>query len=508
MKIRLFDYQKKGVQDITEQLLNGIRKIAYVLPTGGGKTVVFSFLAKTIAKSKKNVTIIVHRKKLVLQSSLSLAKIGVKHKVIAAKTVVRQAEEAHIRELGKSFLDDKSTISVASVQTLARREGLLTDCHMMIIDECHHANIGYWRKCIEEAEKATIVGVTATLIRLDGKSLGDVFDVHIEGPNMSELIDRGRLCKPRVFASKEQIDLSQCRTRLGDYNSDDVALAMDKPYLIGNCVEHYKYLCDKVPAIAYCVNIAHAEHVAAEFQKSGYNSFCLTSKQSEIEQFQILDKLAKGEIHVVTSVDIISEGTDVPLVGCGISLRPTQSLSLWDQQFGRPLRTYPDSEIMRQEHMRKLVDERGQHYAFILDHAGNSHRHGLPVYGRTWSLKHDTSRRKSNDLKIVKVVTCPKCFNIHEPMQFCPECNHEYEVVQKKFIHAKSGELVELDITPDWAGGKNLEEEKLTVLLKKASTLEQIEAIATARGYKYSWVHRQIRFRHDAAQKYGRKARV
>lgn len=509
MKIRLRDYQQRGVKGITEKLLSGVRKLAYVLATGGGKTIIFSFIAKAISRLDKNVTIIVHRKKLVLQSSLALASIGLPHKLVAAKGVIKQTTDCHIETFGKSYINEKAPVTIASVQTLAKRLELLFNCNMIIIDECHHANIGYWKTCIDAASKATVLGVTATLIRLDGKPLGDVFDDFIQGPSMQELIDKGYLCRPRVFASKEQIDLSSVRRSMGDFNTGDLAIAMDKPYLVGNAIEHYKYLCDKVPAIAYCCTIAHAEHVAKEFRASGYNAICLTSKESEAEQFHILQQLAKGEIDVVTSVDIISEGTDVPLVGCGISLRPTASEALWDQQFGRPLRTYPeDSPIMQREHMRKLIDANGQHTAFILDHAGNSHRHGLPVYGRTYTLHHDTSKRKRKDSNPVKIATCPDCNNIHEPMQFCPECGHKYEVVAKKFINAKSGELVEIDITPEWAGKENLETGDYKTLIKKASTLEQIEAIATARGYQYSWVLRQVRMRYDMAAKYKHKARV
>ncbi|MES3016187.1 MAG: DEAD/DEAH box helicase [Bacteroidota bacterium] len=506
MKIRLWDYQQRGVKDITIQLLKGMRSIAYVLSTGGGKTMVFSFLARTIARTGKNVTIVVHRRRLVLQSSLALAQIGVRHKLVASKKVMKQVALCHVEQLGKSFVDEKSSISIASVQMLAKRLHLLEDCHMLIIDECHHANIGYWKACITAATKAVVVGVTATLIRMDGRGLGDVFDVHVEGPPMSELIERGRLCRPRVFASKEQIDLSEVRSRKGDYNTDDLAREMDKPYLIGNSVEHYKYLCDKVPAIVYCCNIAHAEHVTREFRQSGYNAVSLTSEESEDEQFRILNQLATGDIDLVMSVDIISEGTDVPLVGCGISLRPTKSLSLWDQQFGRPMRIYPDQPIMQLPHMQGLIVN-GQHTSFFLDHAGNSHRHGLPVHGRVWSLKHDAIKRKKES-DAVKIVTCPGCDNIHQPMANCPECNHLYQVEEKKLVHVKSGVLVELDLNPNWAEGKNLQEEKLSILLSKAHRLEQLEDIATARGYEYGWVLRHVRMRSEAAQKHKRRPRL
>lgn len=508
MKIRLFDYQRKGVNDIANLLVKGVRRLAYVLPTGGGKTVVFSYLAMKVAKTSKNVAIVVHRKKLVLQSSLALASIGVPHRIIASGKIAAMAKEKQIELYGKSYINTKSTILVASVQTLVKRIEELAEIHLLIIDECHHANVGYWRRCIEHAVKAVILGVTATLIRMDGKGLGDVFDEHIEGPTMGDLIQRGRLCYPRVFASREQIDLSSVRTSGRDYNEGELAITMDKSYLIGNSVQHYSQICPKVPAIAYCCNIAHADHVAEEFRQAGYNAISLTSHQSESEQFEILDKLSKGEIHVVSSVEIISEGTDVPLVGCAISLRPTKSLGLWDQQFGRPLRTYKDfidTEIMQQEHMRKLIREDGVHTAFILDHAGNSHRHGLPMYGRKWSLKPDVIKR-NKDSNPVRIATCPKCLNLHSPEPFCPECGHEYVVEKGKLIQAKDGSLIELK--PDWSGGMDLAEGDYKTLLRKASTLEQLKAMQVARGYDYGWVIRQVRFRVEASMRYKNKARV
>lgn len=506
--IKLRDYQIEGVRGITKHLIKNERRIAYNLPTGGGKTVVFCFVSKAVNSTGKKVILTVHRKRLLMQTSLSLAEIGVMHRIIAPKTVVKAIEQKHYDKHGKSFLDESTSIAVASVQTLVRRMHELDDCNMLVIDECHHAAAGYWEKCIKAAPDATILGVSATLIRLDGRGLKEYFDVIVQGPSMQKLIDRGHLCKPRVFASEEQIDLSNLRyTRKGDFNEELLAVEMDKPYLIGNTVNHYKAICDKVPAIAYCCNITHAEHTAYEYKQSGYNAICLTSRQSEDEQFRILDKLAAGEIHVVTSVDIISEGTDVPLVGCGISLRPTHSIALWDQQFGRPMRPYPDLPIMKRDYMQKLIMPDGQHTSFFLDHAGNSHRHGLPTQGRNWSLEDDyrpSSRKKE---KNVPIKTCPKCNNIHIPAPVCPECGHEYKEEQQKYVHTRSGELVELEITPEWAKGSNLKEEKLSVLLKKAISLEQIEAIATARGYQYGWVKKQIMIRHDYAKKFKRKRR-
>jgi hypothetical protein len=158
--------------------------------------------------------------------------------------------------------------------------------------------------------------------------------------------------------------------------------------------------------------------------------------------------------------------------------------------------------------MRKLVSDDGTHYAFILDHAGNAARHGLPTMGRQWSLESGFYKKsKKERLKAVKITTCPECLSIHEAGKpKCDNCGYDYPVEKQKLIMHKDGHLIEL--APDWAGGMHLQEDSLRSLIKKATTLDQLKAIAAARGYKDGWVNMQVRLRHDAAKKYKRRPRL
>jgi DNA repair protein RadD len=120
---------------------------------------------------------------------------------------------------------------------------------------------------------AIIIGVTGSPYRLDGKGLGveagGLYDDLVVGVTLRDLIDDGFLVQPKVYASRETLDLSGVRTVGGDYNSKDLASVVDRPTLVGNAVEHYQKVCPGVPSIAWCVNIAHSEHVAEQFSACG-----------------------------------------------------------------------------------------------------------------------------------------------------------------------------------------------------------------------------------------------
>jgi len=148
--------------------------------------------------------------------------------------------------------------------------------------------------------------------------------------------------------------------------------------IVGDAVDHYRRLCNGVPAIAFCVSLAHADMVTAQFNAAGIKSARIDGGMRDDERADITAALARGDIKVMTSVDLVSEGFDVPVCGAAILLRPTQSMGLYVQQVGRPLRPAP-----------------GKTCAFILDHAGNCMRHGLAEEPREWSLDGNASKRKA-----------------------------------------------------------------------------------------------------------------
>jgi DNA repair protein RadD len=452
--LKLRNYQERAVQDIRQSFIQGNRAPLLVLPTGGGKTVVFSYIAATTAARAKRVLILVHRVELLRQTSAALTKAGVRHGLI-----------------NPNYTPDLfAPVQVASVQTLIRRLHQVKDPDLIVVDEAHHAVAGTWRKIIEAYPNARVLGVTATPCRADGSGLGKVsggmFDDLILGPQVNELIGMGFLVKPVIYAPAQRLDLSGLRTKMGDYDNQQLEEFMDKPTITGDAVAHYQKLCPGTPAVAFCVSVRHAQHVAEEFRAAGYRAYHADGSLDDDVRRRILGGLGNGTVDVVTSCDLISEGTDIPAIGAAILLRPTQSLGLYLQQVGRALRPCA-----------------GKDRAIILDHVGNVLTHGLPDEVREWTLEGERKKKKGakEQEKTIPVKQCERCYAIHEPAPMCPVCGFEY-VVAAKGPQQVDGELAE--ITPERAAA--IRRQKV-VEVAKARTLEELEAIAKSRGYKLGW---------------------
>lgn len=448
MKLTLRPYQMDAVTDLRKQYMRGMRAPMLVAPTGSGKTCIFSYIAEQASLKGNSVFILVHRQELLRQSSRQLSEIGLPHGRVAP---------------GNTMTKDR--IQVASVQTLVRRLDKYKEPDLIIIDECHHTTAGSWRKIITSYPNAKLLGVTATPCRLDGNGLGiksgGVFDALVYGPTLRELIDAGYLSQPIVYAPPTSIDITDVKIQGGDFEKGELEKRMDKPVITGSAVEHYRKLCNGVPAIAFCSSVAHAIHVAEQFNVNGYTALSIDGTMKDDERKHAIEMLSNGKINVLTACDIVSEGTDIPVVGAAILLRPTVSMSLFLQQCGRALRSYP-----------------GKTHTVILDHVGNCLRHGLPDQDREWSLEGDPKKKKKKEaLDDVKVKQCNICYFVHPPAPACPACGHVYIVVAKQ-IEEQEGEL------------KQLTDEK--IFLKKrriamARTLEELEEIAKELGYKHGW---------------------
>lgn len=493
MTFQLRDYQDTGVGDI-RKFFATYRSLLYVLPTGGGKTRVFSYITEAASAKGNSVCIVVHRQELVTQASMSLADLGIRHRVIAPPAVVRQCMELHMESYGRSFIHQASHVMVASVQTLVKRIDILSLIRLLIIDEAHHSTAGSWAKCIAAMQpNAKILGVTATPVRRDGAGLRTHFEHMIVGVSMQELIDRGYLCIPKIYAPVSPPDFSSLNDKVGLEWEHEAEKIVDNRHIIGDAVQHYKQLCDGVPAIAYCHSVKHAEHVAAQFREAGYKFVAIDGTTDRYIRQNALRDLGRGDIHGVASCDIISEGTDVPLVGCGIMLRKTDSTGLYMQQAGRVLRPYPNNEVMKRANMQCLYDAQGRHQAFILDHVGNTMVHGMPQMDREWSL--DAPKKKQKRKTMVPIKQCPKCYRIHEPAPECPQCGFQYEVLTAAapLPKVKEGQLNE--ITAAWFEGRDIVGAPLKEVLKKAKTEQEVREIAKARGYKEGWVKNVMKFR-------------
>lgn len=448
-------YQNQAVASLRQLYADGFSAPLFCLPTGGGKTFVFCFIAQQMVARGRRACILVHRQELLGQASRSLLAMGVPHGIIAP-----------------GYRTNGEAIQVASVQTLANRlkkaderERKLLTFDLIIIDEAHHAVAGTWRRVIEGIPSAKILGVTATPIRTDGRGLGiksgGCFDSMVVGPTIGELIKWGFLVKPVVFAPPSKIDLSTVHMRGGDFANGELAAAVDKPTITGDAVTHYARLCPHKPAIAFCASVAHAHHVAEQFRAVGFSAAALDGTASDTERRGIINSLGNGGLDVVASCDLISEGTDIPVVEAAILLRPTLSTGLYLQQVGRALRPAD-----------------GKSRALILDHVGNCLTHGLPDDDREWSLDGAQKKKRKSALPEIKLKQCQNCYAFHEFAPICPECGHVYET-KERAIEQVEGTLRELTKEEIEAIRKKNRREQ-----GKARTLEDLISLAKSKGYR------------------------
>jgi DNA repair protein RadD len=453
IKLTLRGYQDRGLNGIRSELRDGKKAVLYVLPTGGGKTVTYAAMAAGAAAKGNRILILEHRKELIRQASLAVGGLGVRHQVVAPPNKVADIRRVHVKKLGWPMLDTRSHVAVASVQTLARRMDWLQAFNptIIIIDEAHHAVAGTWARIIEACPKSILIGVTATPCRTDGQGLGDVFDAMVLGPSMRDLVDEGYLLPSRVFAPPMAVDLSEAGHKGGDFDPAAAALLLDKPSVTGNAVEHYAKLAPGRAAIVFCSSVKHAEHVAAEFRAAGFRFEVVSGDMDDDLRDGHINGLADGRLQGICTVDVVSEGTDIPVAEVAILLRPTESESLYLQQVGRVLRTVyaPGFDLSVLEGRLAAIEASGKHYGLVLDHVGNVLRHGMPIADRDWTLegKKRGKRGPQDKEQTLRVLQCPKCYLAHEPAACCPGCGHVYEV-QSREVQQREGELQEITEAP------------------------------------------------------------
>lgn len=429
-------YQKKLKEDILQEYAAGARNVLGVLPTGGGKTVVYSDL---IAGHQGASCIIAHRQELVGQTSLTLSSYGVEHSIIAPNNVVRELVKLQLEEYGQSFYNPGSPCAVAGVKTLNSRKDSLRSwgqqVSQWVLDEGHHLlRSNEWGKALELFPNARGLAVTATPIRADGKGLGrhaeGLIDSMVVGPGLRELIDSGNLTDYKIWAPPSDLDLEgvNISAATGDYTAPGLKLAVQKSHIVGDVVDHYKRIAPGKLGITFATDIETATDISARFNAAGVVSEVLTSKSPDRVRAQVLRDFKARKILQIVNVDLFGEGFDLPALEVVSMARPTQSFSLFSQQFGRGLRILE-----------------GKDKAIIIDHVGNVVRHGLPDGARVWSLDN-REKRSSRATDTIPVKVCPECTGVYERLhKICPYCGHYVEPAGRSAPEYVDGDLLELD---------------------------------------------------------------
>jgi superfamily II DNA or RNA helicase len=353
---------------------------------------------------------------------------------------------------------------------------------MIIQDEAHHLVAGnMWGRIIEAWPRAFLIGKTATPERLSGEGLGEghggFFTDMVLGPDAGWLTANDFLVPARIFAPPG-IDLSGIKrfdTRKGH---DEAEQRLRQGQAMGDAVSHYRRTIEphhNGTAIAFCVSVAHAEAVAEAFNAQGIAAAMLDGTMDRGQRKRLIADLGAGVLKVLTSCDIVSEGTDIPSVTGAILLRPTDSLGLHLQQVGRVLRPCP-----------------GKTHAIVNDHVGNCHRHGLPTDPREWSLEGRTKRGKRAASDALPVKVCPKCFaTLPSAEPVCPICQHEFPPQAARELTVIEGTLQELPASV-------LARRKRTEVAQ-ARTREELETIRLERGYSRGWTDHILRARNGRA---------
>lgn len=475
--MELRPYQIKVIQDMQKEWALGAKNVAIQMATGSGKTACFSYV---MAHNLHPSIAIAHRKELVSQISLTLARYGVRHNIVAQNETIREIVSIHMAEVGRSFYDPQAKPVVAGVDTLIRLPASTSwfkNISLVVQDEAHHVLAdNKWGKAAELFPNARGLYPSATPVRADGRGLGrhadGIIDKLIIGISMRELIHLGYLTEYRIFAPSSDIDMSDVSvTASGDFSPPKLRKAVHKSHITGDVVAHYLRIAPGLPGVTFAVDIEAATEIAAEFRNNGVPAEVISSKTPDLLRSHIMRRFRAGEILQLVNVDLLGEGVDVPAISVVSMARPTASYGLYSQQFGRALRPSP-----------------GKTHAIIIDHVGNVLRHGLPDANRTWSLDRRERKSKRPD-DVVPLKTClnPVCLGVYpRTLKACPNCGFYTPPVLRGSPEQVDGDLTELDPT---------------VLAKLRGEVERIDAPVRVPQHLDGIAQRAVANRHADRQK-------
>lgn len=493
----LRDYQIEIITELAQaKNEDGFKAPLIVSPTGSGKTIMFAFVSVQAEAKQKRVLILVHRIEILNQTVKSLLEFGVQAGTIAS---------------GRPMTSD--LIQVAMISTLVHRMDQIIAPDVIITDEAHHSTAGQWMKLQKKYPEVFRAGFTATPERADGEGLINCFDTMIEGPTTRWLVEQGFLTLPRVFIGPDVEEKPKnLHVKMGDYDKKEQFQKKRKRTYVGNVIDHYKKHLDGLPVVCFCVNIEHCELMEAEFRSYGYRASTVHGKMKKPERDAAIGGLSTGEVQVICSCDVISEGVDVPVIAGVILLRRTKSLGLYLQQVGRALRpVYPEGADLSTKESRLAAIARSiKPWAIVLDHSGCYYEHGHPIAERNWSL-FSKKRNKRDKVTPPEITVCPRCGGAFEGIKaVCPACGYDIDLHKLKASGKRTPEeikgilteVMEPGTTPDIIAALTAQAETIQKmspadrqramqanLHRYGKDSDRIKGLAKIAGYKENWSH-------------------
>lgn len=387
--ITLRDYQQLAKEEIFDKW-NFIDNILYQMPTGTGKTRLFTSIIRDINiwglrhNIKFRILIIAHRSELIEQSSRSLDKYRIKHGVLAG--------------IMKDKRDLTQAIQVASIQTITHpvNQCLIKDLKFdfIVIDEAHHAVASSYQKLWEFCPDAKKLGVTATPWRMNNSGFAQIFDAYIPSISIKEFIQKGWLATYQYYSIPISSELIKSIDSVrefdieGDYKNSALVEVCDTLKIRAQLYDSYAKNALGKRGIIYSISREHSEHICSQYQSHGVSIKNIDSKTPSKVREAVINAFKNGKIDIIVNVDIFSEGFDCPDIEFIQLARPTKSLVKYIQQVGRGLRKNGDKRCI------------------ILDNVGMYSSFGLPDEERDWesyfygeSKEYSSSKKysRSND---------------------------------------------------------------------------------------------------------------
>ena len=349
--MRLRNYQFEAIDAVRKHWANESTPAAVVLPTGAGKTIVFSSLAQQLEAEGKRVVILMHREELVQQTVAKLKAVGCQ----SVGIVKAERNETWAR------------IVVATVQTLysERRLRMIGGVDAVIYDEMHHSASKRNRKLLTDLGvfdgRSVAVGFTATFTRTDKSKLADDWTVVMERDAVWA-IEHGFLTDVVAHSIRVSgLDTTKVKTKAGgDYADGDLGRAVEESSAATVIPQAWRKYADGRPTILFAPTISSAQQLTDGLNAAGIRSETVFGHTPTHERNAAYDRIRNGHTQVLSSVGVLTEGFDIPAISCAIMARPTKSKGLWQQMAGRALRLFP-----------------GKDTAILLDIVGDVENHSL-----------------------------------------------------------------------------------------------------------------------------------
>lgn len=429
------DYQIKGVNGVVKKISEGYDRICFTLATGGGKTVVLSYLlTRYLSKYPQHkIVILVHREELLEQTNRTLKASGINNvSVKMVKTFINSIKKEHV------------------------------PYDMIIIDECHQ---GEMKRVFEYYQDNIIIGFTATPISSTKKDpLKNYYQTIVQGVAINELIQMGFLCNPIHYSAKNSVDKKGLKKSGGDYTLDSLAIEYSKPRLVEAVVDAYERYSKGKKVIVFNTTIAHAQLVNDAFVRRGYNSKSLNDENRK----DALRWLKETPDAILNNVSMLTTGFDETSIETVIFNRCTKSVSLWLQCCGRGARIHE-----------------GKEYFTIIDMGDNIKGEGHDY----WNAKHNWEYRftypEIPGEGPAPMKECPEC----EAVIFmsATKCNYCGHLMPREAVY--SDMAAELNLLPDYEMKKNS-----TIALEKAiiETSQKVSKLRTPNEDKYELLKQSI----------------